>query len=411
MAHARLAHRSSHETIAQFDQYVISNYSRFPICLVRGEGSWVWDAEGHRYLDFFPGWGCNLLGHCPPRVVEAVREQVGQLIHVPNTWYMEPQGAFAQALSERSIGSENAPGRCFFCNSGAEANEAAIKLARANGRPRGRFKIVTMEGGFHGRTFAALTATAQPKYHAGFEPMVPGFVYVPFNNLDAVATAIDDQTAAVLVEPIQGEGGVNIPDSGYLPGLRRLCDKRGVLLILDEVQTGMGRTGKWFAYQHYGHDAEPDILTCAKALAGGIAAGVMIARPQVAEALKPGMHAATFGGNPIACRAGLATIETIEQDGLLERGLAVGEQFRKQFEALQAELPERIHAIRIRGAMIGLDLTFDASVVVSECLKRRLLVNATHGHVVRLLPALSISSEQIEDGCAILAEVLREVTR
>ncbi|HKM52836.1 MAG TPA: aspartate aminotransferase family protein [Isosphaeraceae bacterium] len=411
MAHAQLAHRSSHETIAQFDRYVIPNYRRFPVCLVRGEGSWVWDAEGHRYLDFFPGWGCNLLGHCPPRVVEAVRDQVGQLIHMPNTWYMEPQGAFAQALSERSIGSENSPGQCFFCNSGAEANEAAIKLARAYGHARGRFKIVTMEGGFHGRTFAALTATAQPKYHAGFEPMVPGFTYVPFNDLDAVAAAIDDQTAAVLVEPIQGEGGVNIPDSGYLPGLRRLCDERGVLLILDEVQTGMGRTGRWFAYQHHGNDAEPDILTCAKALAGGIAAGVMIARPQVAEVLKPGMHAATFGGNPIACRAGLATIETIEEDGLLKRGLAIGEQFRQQFEALQAELPERIRAIRIRGVMIGLDLTFDASEIVSECLKRRLLVNATHGHVVRLLPALSLSSEQIEEGCAILAEVLREVTR
>ena len=411
MAHAQLAHRGSHETIAQFDRYVIPNYRRFPVCLVRGEGSWVWDAEGHRYLDFFPGWGCNLLGHCPPRVVEAVRDQVGQLIHVPNTWYMEPQGAFAQALSQRSIGSENSPGQCFFCNSGAEANEAAIKLARAYGHARGRFKIVTMEGGFHGRTFAALTATAQPKYHAGFEPMVPGFTYVPFNDLAAVAAAIDDQTAAVLVEPIQGEGGVNIPDSGYLPGLRRLCDARGVLLILDEVQTGMGRTGRWFAYQHHGNDAEPDILTCAKALAGGIAAGVMIARPQVAEVLKPGMHAATFGGNPIACRAGLATIETIEEDGLLERGLAIGEQFRQQFEALQAELPERIRAIRIRGVMIGLDLTFDASEIVSECLKRRLLVNATHGHVVRLLPALSLGSEQIEEGCAILAEVLREVTR
>jgi predicted acetylornithine/succinylornithine family transaminase len=411
LAHAQLAHRGSHETIAQFDRYVISNYRRFPVCLVRGEGSWVWDAEGHRYLDFFPGWGCNLLGHCPPRVVEAVRDQVGQLIHVPNTWYMEAQGAFAQALSERSIGSEDSPGQCFFCNSGAEANEAAIKLARAYGHARGRFKIVTMEGGFHGRTFAALTATAQPKYHAGFEPMVPGFVYVPFNNLDAVSAALDDQTAAVLVEPIQGEGGVNIPDSGYLPGLRRLCDERGALLILDEVQTGMGRTGHWFAYQHHGADAEPDILTCAKALAGGIAAGVMIARPEVADVFKPGMHAATFGGNPIACRAGLATIETIEEDGLLERGTAIGEQFREQFEALQAELPERIRAIRIRGVMIGLDLTFDASEVVSECLKRRLLVNATHGHVVRLLPALSISNEQIEEGCTILAEVLREVTR
>ncbi len=409
MAHPQLAHQSSQDSIAQFARYVIPNYRRFPVCLVRGKGSWVWDAEGHRYLDFFPGWGCNLLGHCPPRVVDAVRDQVGQLIHVPNTWYMEPQGVFAQALSERSIGSRLDPGQCFFCNSGAEANEAAIKLARAHGHARGRYKIVTTEGGFHGRTFAALTATAQPKYHVGFEPMVPGFVYVPYNDLEAVARVLDHETAAVLVEPIQGEGGVNIPGPEYLPGLRRLCDERGVLLTLDEVQTGMGRTGHWFAYQQFGAAAEPDILTCAKALAGGIAAGVMIARPQVAEVLKPGMHASTFGGNPIACRAGMATIETIEEDGLLERGLAIGERFRTQLEALRRELPERIREVRVRGVMVGLDLTFDASDVVAECLQRLLLINATHGHVVRLLPALTISDELIDQGCAILADVLREV--
>ncbi len=409
MAHAELAHQTSQDTIAQFARFVIPNYRRFPVCLVRGEGSWVWDAEGHRYLDFFPGWGCNLLGHCPPRVVAAVREQVGHLIHVPNTWYMEPQGIFAQALAERSLGSDPEPGQCFFCNSGAEANEAAIKLARAYGHGRGRYKIVTMEGGFHGRTYAALTATAQPRYHVGFEPMVPGFVYAPYDDLAAVAKVLDHETAAVLVEPIQGEGGVNIPRPDYLPGLRRLCDERGVLLILDEVQTGMGRTGHWFAYQEYGATARPDILTSAKALAGGIAAGAMIARATVAEVLKPGMHAATFGGNPIACRAGVATIETIEEDGLLERGLAVGERFRSQFEALKRELPERIREIRVRGVMIGLDLTFDATEVVSECLKRRLLVNATHGHVLRLLPALTISDELIDQGCAILADVLREV--
>ena len=394
------ANRSSQETIAQFERYVISNYRRFPVCLVRGEGSWVWDAEGNRYLDFFPGWGCNLLGHCPPRIVEAVREQVGRLIHVPNTWYMEPQGALAEALSRRSF-----DGQCFFCNSGAEANEAAIKLARVFGHERGRYKIVTMEGGFHGRTYAALTATAQPKYHAGFEPMVPGFVYVPYNDLGAVEEVLDDQTAAILVEPIQGEGGINVPSSDYLAGLRQLCERRGVLLILDEVQTGMGRTGRWFAYQHQG--AVPDILTCAKALAGGLAAGVMIARPAVAASLKPGMHASTFGGNPIACAAALAAIETIEAEGLLSRGLAIGERFRARFEALRAELPGLVREIRILGTMIGLDLTVDASDFVAEALKRRLLINATHEHVIRLLPALTIADEQIDEGCAILADVLR----
>ena len=401
MAHASLPHQSSSETIAQFDRHVAPNYRRYPVSLVRGEGSWIWDAEGNRYLDLFPGWGCNLIGHCPPRVVEAVREQVGRLIHVPNTWYMEAQGAFAQALAERSFG-----GQSFFCNSGAEANEAAIKLARAHGHAQGRYKIVTTEGGFHGRTLAALTATAQPKYHEGFEPMVPGFVYTKYDDLEAAAAAMDDQTAAILVEPIQGEGGVRIPSPDYLAGLRRLCDERGALLMLDEVQTGMGRTGTWFAYQHSG--IEPDVLTCAKALAGGIAAGVMIAKPEVVQVFKPGMHASTFGGNPIACRAGLATVATVEEDGLLERGTAVGERFRSRFEALRAELPGKIRDIRILGVMIGLELTFDASAVVAECLSRRLLVNATHGTVVRLLPALTISDEQIDQGCAILADVLRE---
>ncbi|GAC1472169.1 MAG: acetylornithine transaminase [Isosphaeraceae bacterium] len=396
---ANVAQQSSAETIAQFDRHVVPNYRRYPVCLVKGEGSWIWDAEGNRYLDFFPGWGCNLLGHCPPRVVEAVREQVGTLIHVPNTWYIEAQGAFAQALSERSF-----QGQCFFCNSGAEANEAAIKLARVHGSSSGRYKIITAEGGFHGRTYAALTATAQPKYHAGFEPMVPGFSYIPFNDLDAARRAIDHQTAALLVEPIQGEGGINIPTPGYLDALRTLCDDNGVLLILDEVQTGMGRTGEWFAYQH--SSITPDILTCAKALAGGVAAGVLIARKEIAASFKPGMHASTFGGNPLACRAGLATIETIEQEGLLERGRAIGERFRGHFERLRAERPALVREVRVQGTMIGLDLTIDASKVVTECLARRLLVNATHEHVIRLLPALTIRDEQIDEGCGILSDVL-----
>jgi acetylornithine/N-succinyldiaminopimelate aminotransferase len=263
-----------------------------------------------------------------------------------------------------------------------------------------------MEGGFHGRTYAALTATAQPKYHVGFEPMVPGFVYVPYNDLAAVAAVLDDQTAAVLVEPIQGEGGINVPSAGYLAGLRALCDERRVLLLLDEVQTGMGRTGEWFAYQHEG--IEPDVLTCAKALAGGIAAGVMMARPSVAAVLKPGMHASTFGGNPVACRAALAAIETIESDGLLERGVAIGARFHQQFAAIRTELPNLVRDIRIKGTMIGLDLTFDATNIVAGCMNRRLLINATHGHVVRMLPALTISDDQIDEGCAILADVLRQ---
>jgi acetylornithine/succinyldiaminopimelate/putrescine aminotransferase len=236
--------------------------------------------------------------------------------------------------------------------------------------------------------------------------MVPGFVYVPYNDLAATAAALDDQTAAILVEPVQGEGGINIPAPEYLAGLRRLCDEHGVLLMLDEVQTGMGRTGKWFAYQHA--EIVPDVLTCAKALAGGIAAAVMMARPTLAASLVPGMHAATFGGNPIACSAALAVIETIDSDGLLARGSEIGARFLNHLEELRAKLPSVIRAIRIMGVMIGVDLPFDAANVVARCLERKLLINATHGHVVRLLPALTISDEQIDEGCAILADVLRQ---
>src|SRR5438105_2264964 len=300
---------SSRAVIETFSKFVIGNYTRYPVCLVRGEGSYVWDAEGNRYLDFFPGWGCNLLGHCPPRVVEAVRDQVGKLIHVPNTWYTEPQGELAQALVERC----GFDGRAFFCNSGAEANEAALKLARLHGRP-GRYKIVTMLNSFHGRTFGALSATGQPKYHQGLQPLLAGFGYAPFGDLDAAARLIDAETCAILVEPIQGEGGINVPPDGYLEGLRELADKHKLLLIFDEVQTGMGRTGKWYAFQHW--PIQPDAVTLAKALAGGVAAGGLLAKPQFAEKLVPGTHAATFGGNPIACVAALATIETIEADGL-----------------------------------------------------------------------------------------------
>ncbi len=386
-------------TLDQFQQFVIGNYTRYPVCLVRGEGSFVWDDAGNRYLDFFPGWGCNLLGHCPPRVVAAVREQVGQLIHVPNTWYTKPQGQLAQALSERT-GWKG--GQCFFCNSGTEANEAAIKIARLNGKP-GRYKIVSMVNGFHGRTFGALSATGQPKYHQGLEPLLPGFNYAPFGDLDAVARLVDNETCAILVEPIQGEGGINLPPAGYLEGLRELADRHNLMLIFDEVQTGMGRTGRWYAHQNW--PVQPDAVTLAKALAGGVACGGVIARPQFAEKLRPGTHAATFGGNPLACAAALATIETIEKDGLLARAVELGEKFRKRFETLKTRCP-LVHEVRVKGVMIGVELTVDAAAVVRGCLERRLLVNATHATVLRLLPALTLTDAEFEDGCAILEEVI-----
>ncbi len=389
----------SPNTLALFDEYVIPNYGRFPVALVRGEGSRVWDDQGNVYLDFFPGWGCNLLGHCPAPIVEAVQDQVAKLIHAPNTWFMEAQGQWAKLLSERSFG-----GQAFFCNSGAEANEAAIKLARLH-TPAGRYKIVTFEGGFHGRTYAAVTATAQPKYHEDIGPMLPGFVYAPFGDLDAVRAKIDDETAAILVEPIQGEGGIRLPPEGFLQGLRQLADEHGLLLIFDEVQAGCGRTGKWFAHQHFG--VEPDIMTLAKSLCGGVAGGAMLARKEIAPSLRPGMHAATFGGNPLAARAGIAAIEMIEEENLLERADVLAGAFRAQLGPLVEELPF-VSELRICGLMIGLEFSVDATPLVQTCLDQGLLINCTQGNVIRLLPALTLSDEELEAGCGILIQTIRE---
>jgi predicted acetylornithine/succinylornithine family transaminase len=389
---------SSNQVIELFKRYVVANYTRYPVCLTRGEGSYVWDAEGNRYLDFFPGWGCDLLGHCPPRVVKAVQEQVAQLIHVPNTWYTEAQGRFAEALSERS----GFGGQCFFCNSGTEAVEAAIKLARLNGKPN-RYKIISMLNSFHGRTMGAVTATGQPKYHHGIEPLLPGFRYVRFGDLAAARSAVDGETCAILVEPIQGEGGIRIAPPGYLEGLRELADANGMLLIFDEVQAGMGRTGKWFAHQHW--PVQPDVMTLSKALAGGIACGAMLARSEPAEKLKPGTHAATFGGNPIACRAALATIESIEVDGLLKRAGEIGAGFQSRFDSLR-DRSGLVQDIRIKGCMIGVELSTDGAPIVDQCLKRGLLINCTQGTVIRLLPALTLSDSQLNEGCDILEQVL-----
>jgi predicted acetylornithine/succinylornithine family transaminase len=390
-------------TLERYQKYVIGNYTRYPVCLVRGEGSWVWDDAGQRYLDFFPGWGCDLLGHCPPRVVEAVRDQVGKLIHVPNTWYTEPQGLLAEELVRRA-GWE---ARCFFCNSGTEANEAAIKLARLNGGP-GRYKIVSMLNSFHGRTMGALSATGQPKYHQGVGPLLPGFQHAPFGDLDAAARLIDNETCAILLEPIQGEGGINLPPAGYLQGLRQLCDQHRLLLIFDEVQSGMGRTGRWFAHQHYG--VAPDVMTLAKSLCGGVAGGALLARPEYADKLRPGTHAATFGGNPIACAAALAYIETVEQQNLLARAAALGERFRQQFEALKARCP-LITQVRVQGCMIGVELAVDGAPIVKACLERRLLINCTHTTVLRLLPALNLTDAELDEGCAILEEVILQCAK
>ncbi len=392
---------SSAETVELFKRYVIGNYNRYPVNLVRGEGSLVWDSEGNRYLDLFPGWGCNLLGHCPPHVVRAVQEQVATLIHVPNTWHFDVQGEWARLLSERSFG-----GQAFFCNSGTEANEAAIKLARLHGK--GKYKIITFTGGFHGRTLGALTATAQPKYHEGLGPLMAGFNYAPHGDLAAAAKLIDGDTCAIMVEPIQGEGGIKLPPPGFLQGLRKLADDHKLLLIFDEVQTGCGRTGEWFGYQHYG--VTPDVMTLAKALCGGLAGGAMMTTPEIAPSLRPGMHAATFGGNPIAARAGIAAIEMIEQEGLLESAKQLGQLFERRFRKLQKEC-DLVTDVRVVGTMVGIELAIDGAPVVKGCLERKLLVNCTHSTVIRLLPAMNLPEDQAEEGCDILAEVIKSLPR
>ncbi|TWT47673.1 aspartate aminotransferase family protein [Botrimarina hoheduenensis] len=386
-------------TTELFDHYVVPNYGRYPVALVKGEGSWVWDDQGRRYLDFFPGWGCNLLGHCPPAVVQAVQEQVATLIHVPNSWYMESQGRWAQLLSERSFG-----GKAFFCNSGTEANEAAIKLVRLH-TPEQRYKIITFSGGFHGRTLGSTTATAQPKYHEGLGPLVPGFAYAPFGDLQATRDLIDEQTAGIMVEPIQGEGGVRLPPEGFLEGLRELADEHGLLLVFDEVQAGCGRTGEWFAYQKFG--VTPDIITLAKSLCGGIAGGAMLTTAEIAPSLRPGMHAATFGGNPIAARAGIATIETIEREQLLPRAVQIEKRFRERLQPLVDELPF-VHEVRGAGVMIGLELLTEGAPIVAACMQRGLLINCTQRTVIRLLPAINLTDAELDEGCEILSSVLRE---
>jgi acetylornithine/N-succinyldiaminopimelate aminotransferase len=386
--------------IDTFSRYVVPNYRRFPVCLVRGEGSRVWDAEGAEYLDLFPGWGCNLLGHCPGPVVRAVQEQVAKLIHVPNSWYIEPQGEWAKLLSERSFG-----GQAFFCNSGTEANEAAIKLVRlrTNGE---RHKIITFQGGFHGRTMGSISATAQPKYHEGLGPMVAGFQYAPHGDLAAVERLIDDQTGGILVEPILGEGGVVPAPSGFLQGLRKIADDHDLLLVFDEVQCGCGRTGEWFAHQRFG--VVPDVMTLAKSLCAGIAGGALLTTVEHARHLRPGMHAATFGGNPIAAAAGIAAIRMIEDEGLLEHVSQVADLFRTRLEALQ-ERCAGVRAVRVLGMMIGVELAFEGAPVVQAALERRLLVNCTQGHVMRLLPAMNITPAEVEEGCDRLEAAILDV--
>jgi acetylornithine/N-succinyldiaminopimelate aminotransferase len=388
---------TTQETIELFDKYVIANYGRLPRVIVKGEGCYLYDADGNKILDMFPGWAVSGLGHCHPRVVEALRKQAGELLHIDNTFYSEPQGILAKLLSERAFG-----GKCFFCNSGAEANEAALKLARLH-TAKEKYKFITAEGSFHGRTFATVTATAQPKYHEGFLPLLPGFIYVPFNDVAALESAFSDEVAAVMVEPIQGEGGINVATAEYLEAIRRLCDENRAIMILDEVQTGIGRTGKWFAYQHF--DVEPDVITMAKALGGGVAIGAMMAKEEIAASLVPGKHASTFGGNCLACAAGIAVIEAIEEDNLLENAAELGMYAKEKLEQLKQK-HSIIDGVRGIGLMIGVQLTSPGKEIVEKCLEKDLRINCTSGTVLRLMPAMIATKGQIDQAVEILDAVL-----
>jgi acetylornithine/N-succinyldiaminopimelate aminotransferase len=390
---------TTQETIELFNRYVIANYGRLPRVMVRGAGCYLWDADGNQILDMFPGWAVSGIGHCHPKVVKAVRRQVGELIHIDNTFYSEPQGRLAQLLSERAFG-----GKCFFCNSGAEANEAALKLARLH-TAKEKYKFITAEGSFHGRTFATVTATAQPKYHEGFLPLLPGFVYIPYNDVAALEAAFTDEVAAVLVEPIQGEGGINVASAEFLQAIRRLCDEKGAMMILDEVQTGLGRTGKWFGYQHF--DVEPDMITMAKTLGGGVAIGAMMAKPEVAASLVPGKHASTFGGNCLACAAGVATIEAIEEDHLLEHAAEMGRYAQDRLRSLK-DKHAAIDHVRGIGLMIGVQLTRPGAPLVARCLEKGLRINCTHDTVIRFMPAMIVTKEQIDQAVDIFDTVLAE---
>jgi predicted acetylornithine/succinylornithine family transaminase len=382
------------------DKYVAQTYTRFPIALVRGKGTRVWDADGKEYLDFVSGLAVMSLGHSHPVVVRAIQRQAAKLTHVSNLYHIPPQAELARDLCRHSFAD-----RVFFCNSGAEANEAAIKLARRYGKEwlGGKYEILSTTNSFHGRTLATLTATGQEKVRAGYDPLPPGFRQVPYNDLKAMEEAIDERTVAVLVEPIQGEGGVVIPGDDYLPGLRELCDRRNLLLVFDEVQVGMGRTGKLFSYENYG--VEPDIMTLAKALGGGLPLGAMLAKEKVARSFVPGTHASTFGGNPLACSVGLAVLKTLIQGGVLRNSVKMGKTLFQALQALKGRYPF-IREVRGKGLILGMELEFEGNKIVEECLKAGLLINCTAYKVLRFLPPLTIQRKEIERGLAILEDVL-----
>jgi acetylornithine/N-succinyldiaminopimelate aminotransferase len=393
------------QMIDMADKHLMAFTKRQPVALVRGEGSRVWDSDGKEYLDFTGGISVTALGHSHPKVVGTLREQAATLLHVSNIFHIPQQAQLAQLLCEHSFAD-----RVFFSNSGAEANETAIKLARKWAKEHGasdRGDIISMRGGFHGRTLATVTATAQEKYHHGYEPLPGGFKYVAYNDLKALERAIDSRTAAVLVEPIQGEGGIIVPDDGYLPGLRKLCDEAGILLVLDEIQTGMGRTGKLWAYEHSG--VAPDIMTLAKALANGVPIGATLATESVASAFTPGSHGSTFGGNPLATAVGVTVFGTLLEDKLPERAGRMGKVILQGVESLRGKYPKAIKEVRGRGLLVGMDMVPPVGDLVTACRERGLLVLTAGDNALRLAPALIVSEKEIGEACAIIDKALESL--
>ena len=387
------------EIIELTHRNMVDVYGCLPLAFARGNGAYLYDADGNRYLDFFCGLAVTSLGHGNPRVVRAIKEQAEKLTHVSNVFHTEPLARLVERL-----GTHFGDGKVFLGNSGAEANEAAIKLARRWGN--GRFEILTTLGSFHGRTLATVSATGQERYHQGFQPLMPGFRMVPFDDLAAFDRVRRDETVGVMIEPIQGEGGVVVPRPDYLKRVRDWCDRNKLLLILDEVQTGMGRTGRFFAYEHAG--VKPDIVTLAKALGGGLPIGAMIARAEIASSFTPGSHGSTFGGNPVACAAALGVIDALEQDGVLENASSVGGYILERLGKF-AHSCDRIAEVRGLGMIIGVVLKHDARPIVEACLSERLLVNGTAGNVLRLLPPLNLTREEADAGLAIIENALKSV--
>ncbi|MCM8784808.1 MAG: aspartate aminotransferase family protein [Candidatus Omnitrophica bacterium] len=386
--------------IKNYNDYTIPSYRKQNLIFVKGQGSYLWDIDGKKYLDFFPGWAVSGLGHCPQLVVERIKEQLETLIHLPNNYYHPWQTILAEKLSKLSFG-----GKVFFCNSGAEANEAAIKLTRLYGRKKGKYKIISMENSFHGRTLATVTMTGQRKYNEMFEPLPEGFIYAKFNDFSDLCSKLDNQVVGIILELIQGEGGINVIDEDYLKKVKDLCKQQDLLLIFDEVQTGFGRTGELFAYQLF--KIEPDIMTLAKTMGGGVPVGAMIAKKEIADLMAPGTHASTFGGSPLVCSACLAVIETIEKENLLENVKTMGKYLKERLEDLKKEF-KVIKRIKGIGLMLGFELENEGEQLVNICAKNGLLINCTHGNVIRIMPAINVKKEEIDEAIEILRRSLKE---